>query len=77
LSSKATREAEIDRTVVPGQPEKNVCENASQWKKLGMVVCACHPSYYRNHKIGRSYSRPAWAKSETVSKIPEQKGLKV
>jgi hypothetical protein len=36
-------------------------------KKLGMVVCACHPNNNRKHKIGEWWSRLAWAKSETLS----------
>jgi hypothetical protein len=35
--------------------------------KDGAVVHACHPSYGEKGKIGRSQSRPVWAKSETLS----------
>jgi hypothetical protein len=35
-------------------------------KKLGMVVCVCHPSYGGKLKI-KLWSRLAWAKSETLS----------
>jgi hypothetical protein len=38
--------------------------------KLGVVVDACNASYSRGRRI--SSSRPAWAKSETLSK--KQKG---
>jgi hypothetical protein len=34
-------------------------------KKLGVVACVCHPSYSRKLKIGRSWSRLAWAESKT------------
>jgi hypothetical protein len=44
-------------------------------KKLGMVVCTCHPSEDRKHKIGGSWFRLTWAKSKTISKITKAKGL--
>jgi hypothetical protein len=31
------------------------------------MVCTCHPSNSRKHKIGRSWSRPASAESKTPS----------
>jgi hypothetical protein len=41
MSSQATKEAEIRKTVVPGQPQK---------KKLGVVAHAYHSWYFRKHK---------------------------
>jgi hypothetical protein len=40
---------------------KKVCETPCKWKKekQGMVVCACHLSCHRKHKIGRLQSRLA------------------
>jgi hypothetical protein len=65
----ATQEAEI-RITVGGN--LGCCGGGSlrlylNGKKLGMVVHACHPSYGRKLKIGGSESRPAWAKSESLS----------
>jgi hypothetical protein len=40
-------------------PGKKVHETPSQWKKLGMVVHACLPSYGGKLKIGLSWSRLA------------------
>jgi hypothetical protein len=42
-------------------------------KKLGMVVHTCHPSNGRKHKLGRLWSKPGWAKSETLSQINQRK----
>jgi ribosomal protein L31 len=36
-------------------------------KKLDLMMHTCHPSYFGNFKIGGSWSRPAWAKSGTLS----------
>jgi hypothetical protein len=36
-------------------------------KQLGVVACGCHPSDGRELKIGGSWSRLAWTKSETLS----------
>jgi hypothetical protein len=50
--------------------KKKVCETPSQWKKLGVVVHVCHPTYGSNVKtkvqIGRSWSRTSRAKSENL-----------
>jgi hypothetical protein len=42
-------------------------------KKLGVVVCASHPSHGRKHKIGGSWSRQAWVKHETLSQNNQSK----
>jgi hypothetical protein len=42
-------------------------------KKLDVVVHACHLSKGGKHKTGRSWSRSAWSKSETPSKITRAK----
>jgi hypothetical protein len=43
-------------------------------KKLDMVAHTCHPSEQGKHKIGRLWSRLAWAKRETpISKITRVK----
>jgi hypothetical protein len=45
-------------------------------EKAGHVAPACHTSYDRKHKIGRS--QEPWAKSEILSqKQPEKKELEV
>jgi hypothetical protein len=42
---------------------------------LGRVVCTCYQSNGEKHTIGKSWSRPAWAKSETFSpKTPQKRG---
>jgi hypothetical protein len=64
LSSQATWKAEI---VVLGQPSQRVVRLHLNGKKLSMVVGACHPSYGRKYIIGRSRSRSAWTKRETLS----------
>jgi hypothetical protein len=46
---------------------KKIVRPISMEKKLGVVAYACHPSHWRKHKIGELHSRPAWAKSETLS----------
>jgi hypothetical protein len=58
-------EAEIGRIVVLGQPrqKKFVRPHLNGIK----VVCFCYLSDGRKHKIGSSWSRPAWAKSEILS----------
>jgi hypothetical protein len=44
----ATQQLEIGRRVMVGdQPRQKVSDTPSQQKKLGMVVCSCHPSYAR------------------------------
>jgi hypothetical protein len=50
----------------PDQLGKNVYKIISQWKKGG-CNSACHPNHSRKCKIGGSQSRPALAKSETLS----------
>jgi hypothetical protein len=54
---------------------KNVCKAPFQQKKLGVLVCACHPSYGEKHKIGGLKSRSTWAKSETLSKVTRAGGV--
>jgi hypothetical protein len=46
-----TWEAKIRRIVVPGQFGQIVHETPSQGKKVGVMMCACHPRYGRKHKI--------------------------
>jgi hypothetical protein len=36
---------------------KSSWDPPSQWKKLGVVVCTCHPIYHGKHSIGGSLSR--------------------
>jgi hypothetical protein len=62
----------------PGQKSK-LWDPISKVKKTGSGrVCTCYSSYDRMTKIGRSQSRPAWGKCETLSqKLPETKGLEV
>jgi hypothetical protein len=36
-------------------------------KKLSSIIYTHHPIYFRELKIGESWSRPALAKSETLS----------
>jgi hypothetical protein len=51
LSFQATGEAEIGRIEVPGQPRgKKLMRSYLNRKKLGMVVCTCHPSYMESIK---------------------------
>jgi hypothetical protein len=45
-----TWEAEIRKITFPDQPGQKVHKTASQPKKLGVVVCAHHPSYGRERK---------------------------
>jgi hypothetical protein len=41
----ATWEAEMGRIKIPGQPrQKSLQDPISMEKKLGVVVCSCHPS---------------------------------
>jgi hypothetical protein len=69
--------------MVPRQSGPKVCETPSQEKikkkekekkkkktnpkTLGLRECICHPGDSRKQKIGGSWSRLAWAKSETLS----------
>jgi hypothetical protein len=70
LSFQAIREAEISRITVPlGQKrKKKFCETSTaRGKKLAVVVRTCHSSNFWKYKIRGLKSRPAWAKSETLS----------
>jgi hypothetical protein len=60
-------QAEIGRTEVQASLGKKFVRPHLNGIKLGMVVCACHPSENEKHKIGRSWSRPIWTKNETLS----------
>jgi hypothetical protein len=65
-------ESKIKRLMVSSQPKqkkkkKKFVETASQRKNLSMEVHSCRPSFIRKHKIGGSYTRLIWAKSETLS----------
>jgi hypothetical protein len=47
------REAEIERAAIPSQSSKKfVRPQLNGSKKVGLVVCASHPSYGKKHKIG-------------------------
>jgi hypothetical protein len=50
-------EVEIGKITVLGQPVQRAHETPSQQNNLGMVVHACHPSYGRKPKNGRTVSR--------------------
>jgi hypothetical protein len=58
----------VSRT--PSQPKAghgDMCLSfPSQWKKVGVVACTCHPSISEKSKTGGLYSRLAWAKSEIL-----------
>jgi hypothetical protein len=60
----ATQETKIRKEItVPASLGKKVCKTPSQKdKKLGVVVCACYPSYNRKGKVGGLGSRLTWAK---------------
>jgi hypothetical protein len=52
-------------------------QSPSQWKKLSMVSCTCHPRYNGKCKIGVLLSRPGWAKKQDpISKITKVGGMK-
>jgi hypothetical protein len=44
-----TCKSEISRIKAPDLPGQKVLETQSQQKKLGIVACACHPSYCEKH----------------------------
>jgi hypothetical protein len=47
----SSKEAEIRRIVVPGEPEgKLFARPHLNRKKLSVVVCGCHPNYGGKHK---------------------------
>jgi hypothetical protein len=51
---------EIGRILVPGQPQqKQFARPYLDGKKPEIVVCACHPSNGKKHKIGGLWSRLA------------------
>jgi hypothetical protein len=65
---QAVQEAEIRRMAVQASPGgKKFQRHHLHGKDLGMVVHACHPSYGRKLEIEGSWSKTAWAKSETLS----------
>jgi hypothetical protein len=45
---------EIRKIMAPDQHTKKVHDTPSQYKKAGIVACACHPRYSRKEKIKRS-----------------------
>jgi hypothetical protein len=47
-------------------PGTKVHETTFQWKKLGVVACACHLCYNEKHKTEGSLYKPAQAKSKTL-----------
>jgi hypothetical protein len=65
----ATWEDEIRRIKYNASPGKEVLQNpVPMKKKLGVVVCTCHPSYGGKYKIlAGLLSRLVWAKSKTLS----------
>jgi hypothetical protein len=76
LSPQNTWETEIGGITIPGQFAYKVYQNHLSGKKLGMVQCACDPSYSLKSKIIGSWARPAWSKSKTlISKISTAKGM--
>jgi hypothetical protein len=55
LSPQATREAEISRIAVPGQPgQKDLQAIILMGKQLGMLAHACHHSHGEKRKVGGS-----------------------
>jgi hypothetical protein len=60
----ATWETEIRRIAIPRSAQAKML--VSQQKQLGMVAATCQPSDGGKHKI-RLWSRPVWAKGETLS----------
>jgi hypothetical protein len=62
------QEAEMGKIMISGQcGKKSLCDPISTRKKLGIMVLTCHPSVGGNLKIGGSWFKPAWVKSETLS----------
>jgi hypothetical protein len=55
----ATWESEIWWITVPVQLRQRSLYDPSHQKKLDMVLCSCHPSYGKKHKIGRYQSKLA------------------
>jgi hypothetical protein len=64
-----TWESEFGRITIPGLPRQKHLQDpvSTVTKKLEMVMQTCLPSYDRKLKIRGSLTRPAWAKSETLS----------
>jgi hypothetical protein len=66
-----TWEAEIGRIIFcpvsSKKKKKKACKSPSQEKKSWARWHTCHPSDYRKHKLGGSWSRLAWAKNKTLS----------
>jgi hypothetical protein len=58
LSFQAVQEAEMGRIAVHANQGKTVCGILSQWKKLDVVACACHPSCGGKLKIGLDKTVP-------------------
>jgi hypothetical protein len=62
-------QAEDQGIVVLSQPQQKKFDRPHlnrKKKKLGMVVCACHPNNSVMLKLGGSQSRLAWVKRETT-----------
>jgi hypothetical protein len=59
--------AVIRKIAVWGQPsQKSSWDPHLNWRKQSMVAHTCHPNYDRKPEIGRSLSRPIWAKRENL-----------
>jgi hypothetical protein len=59
LASLATWEAEVRSIMVPGQAGQKCSGDPYLIRKiLAIVVCACHPSYSREHNVEELWSRP-------------------
>jgi hypothetical protein len=55
----AAWKAEIKRITFPGQPgQMKVCQISSEWKTLGILVCACHPSMIGSVSLDSSLGWP-------------------
>jgi hypothetical protein len=67
-------EAEIRRTTVQASTGKKVCKTPSQWKKMGLMVCAYYPSDGRKPKIGGLWFQTCLGKKQdSISKITRAK----
>jgi hypothetical protein len=69
----ATWEVETRRIMVSGQLISKERPHL-KGKKLGVLAHARHPSNGGKQKAREVWSRPARAKSETISKMTRQKG---
>jgi hypothetical protein len=63
LLSKLRRRLKTGRSHFQASQGISFCKISSQQKKVGVVVCLSS----QKSLIGKSWSRPSWAKSETLS----------